>query len=213
PPAEPLPDGCVLKVGTARFRLPDRGRVSWSADGKYLAVIEHGISLTLLDPDTGLPVRRLAGGYWEGSFALPGGDQLVHLDKDTVRVLDVRTGAELESTKLKLAPFESASLLPDGKRYIVTSAADTVLGDIRDRTRPDWNLRLGAGPVRGNWYVAPGGKWVLFAAGNGDYLVLDLATDKAMAFGVPLAVGSPIALDPDGRHVYLERDGSILIRA
>ncbi|MBA4065057.1 MAG: hypothetical protein C0501_15350 [Isosphaera sp.] len=212
PAADAPPAGCVLRVGTARFRVPDHGRVSWSADGKYLAVAGPGYSLALLDPDTGLPVRRFAGGFWEGSFALPGGDRLVLRDRNVLRVFDTRTGDELESTDLKLGALEGAGVLPGGDHYLVTAAWDAALADLRDRTRPGRSVRLAA-PARGSWFPAAGGKRVLFAEGNGNYLLLEVPAEKATAFSVPLAVGSPLTPHPDGTHLYLERGGDTLVRA
>jgi WD40 repeat protein len=218
PPAgvEALPAGCVLRIGTARLRVPaDFAGVVWSADAKLLAVTERSGALTVLDAKTGDRVRRFPGPHWPGSLLLQSGDKLLLAEKGIVRSVDMRTGKEKLLADLGLAHGRTISFAPDGKTLLVIADDVTHRGEFRDWTRPEWRrpFQLPATvPVNHTHFFARDGKVAVFWNGSRNYASVDVATGAVREISLAHIAGSwPLFLHPDGKRLYVMTDSDLVL--
>src|SRR5262249_19039179 len=121
---DPLPDGAVARLGSARFRCGcmEPHDLALTADGKLAAALEDDGStrIALIDPVTGRRLRSFAA---DGArtIAFAGNKELICADeKSTMRVYDVAQGKQVRKFEVEAAyPFLD-SLSSDG-RFLATS--------------------------------------------------------------------------------------------
>ena len=128
---DPLPEGAVARLGSARFRSPD-GSVSglhFSADGKTLLTVGGHAELRVWETGTGrlLSEARPEPVYVRSVVFSPDGKQIAleggrHIDGDAPgfeevrRIVDVASGKEVRRFKMAEGDGDQVlALTPDGK--------------------------------------------------------------------------------------------------
>jgi WD40 repeat protein len=114
---DPLPDGAIARLGTARFAHGRGvGHAVWSADGKVLvtspAASDDGIAFW--DVATGKALRRVNPGPGRPGFALSSDGKRLAWPGTALRVLDATSGKLLFECAEGLRPF-NVGFSPDGK--------------------------------------------------------------------------------------------------
>jgi WD40 repeat protein len=143
PPADPLPAGARLRIGTTRFRHGDIVRaVAFSPDGKQLASASHDHTLSVWEVPSGREVYRFRG---HGGDVLcvafsPDGRVLASGGADgTVRVWSMQgpsAGKELRILNSKAEAIEALAFAPGGK--LLAAGGDD--GTLRLYDTTSWNL-------------------------------------------------------------------------
>jgi WD40 repeat protein len=127
---DPLPDGAVARLGTARFRTGESlGVVAMSPDGKVLAVCGDDWVIRLLDATTGKPLRRIEYDTLPPSLTFsPDGKQLAVASWKYVQLYDTATGRA--GRKLAAPPAQVSAVVFSGDGKFVcgstAKAADKV---------------------------------------------------------------------------------------
>jgi WD40 repeat protein len=209
---DPLPDGAVARLGTARFRHDySVGSVLFYPDGKsILALSGPGLArpLSRWDAATGreLPAPRAPLAVYAAAFS-PDGRTLVTAS-EWLTLWDAAAGARLRDVRdqgLALA----VAFSPDGRR---------VAAGGHDRTLRVWEvatgrelLRVGKLPTfSGGLAFAPGGRAVAATHDDGTVRVFDAGTGAEAWRVADRQDKTGLAFSPDGKVLATAgRDGSL----
>jgi RNA polymerase sigma factor (sigma-70 family) len=194
----PLPAGAVARVGSARFRHGDGVySVSFSPDGKQIVSGSSDGSARVWDLATGSLRHRIATKANESARAAfsPDGTKLLVCDGQIARILDAKTGKQLQSHSLNLPQYSSYAVAADARTmaYLKSDASVVVL-DVRNGMQLSTISTQNADPA--TLAFSPGNKYLATALRAGISVpcavsVFDLATGKHV-----------IELKEDGRSVH-----------
>jgi WD40 repeat protein len=205
---DPLPEGAVARLGTARLRQADSDRittVAFSPDGKLLAtaggvfhwggpVFERPYRVRLWDPATGKEVRRF-GGYEIAIAALafsPDGQSLAVAGDATV-LYDVATGKRLRKFG---GAARSLAFSPDGKLLAAGVARNAIRVWQVATGRVVREFRAGREPAYRLSFTR-GGHQLVSVAGDRTARFWDFASDKPLS-SIGLGYDECVALARDG---------------
>ncbi len=116
---DPLPDGAVARMGSARFRHAGLSDYVFLNGGKTLLTAGGDRALRFWDADTGRPTRvvKLQGTAGPGSAVTlsPDGKTLAAHDKDNIVLWDVDSGKEVKTLPGPKTALGYLYFSPDGK--------------------------------------------------------------------------------------------------
>jgi WD40 repeat protein len=183
---DPLPDGAVARMGTARFRAgPYLSGFAFSPDGKTIVTASMGGTLTVWEAATGKPLRRIDTDL-EGALAAalaPDGKTVAAAGpKGVVGLWDVASGKCLRRLEGEDGLTWTVAFSPDGKTLATGGEARSVyLWDLtRTPKDPDEPRRCSAGaPVRSVAF-SPDGKILAVAGDRPQVLLFEPITGKEL---------------------------------
>src|SRR5260370_13352892 len=129
---DPLPDGAIARLGTARWRLDAHGAnaMTVAADGRTLLTANTTTGITIWDMETGKPIRRIPEkpelhkewfGLGPSSVALTAdGRKAIFIPADrvlngTIFLVDVSTGKEIRTWRDPLGQKFTGVVSADGR--------------------------------------------------------------------------------------------------
>jgi RNA polymerase sigma factor (sigma-70 family) len=205
---DPLPDGAIARLGTARLRHGDQVlKVAFSPDGKTLASVSWDHTVSLWEVSTGKLLRML---HHTGQVACvvftPDGKTLISGGSDAIRLWDVKSGRLLHQLphggwvwSLALSPDGKtlayhASNIPVGRielRDVKTGArrGEMTFDDVRDGIMtlafsPDGKKMITGGDrVLRLWDVTTRKQLKVFGKGGQTYSVAYSPDGKVFAVG------------------------------
>jgi RNA polymerase sigma factor (sigma-70 family) len=215
-PAEPLPPGAVLRLGTLRQRAVG-AVLAVSADGQSIVSVRGGKVIRIWDAATGelRQTRELPGEAWSIVNLSPDGRWMLRTSgspREHLEVWNVQTGAKARTLTIEGSRYiMPAAFSTDGKRVAAVGhrRVEGVPGHLDDHLVRTWDLATGkelfAANVRNNVATSllafsPDGKRLLatFSSVEEGMYCWDIATGRRLwknkEFG-----HSGIVFTPDGK--------------
>ena len=208
---DPLPAGAVRRIGTVRFRdgFGFYGDPVFSPDGKKIFTRSGAEGIRVWEADTGRPLRKIVpglGAVWCVAVS-PDGARLAVAGKDTVAVLDLRTGGKVASLECTDPWRSNLAFSPDGSRLALGTDEFVTVWETRSWKRVRRWKDIGGGVLEVSF--APDGRLRAGRAHGWELRLFDVEKGRAL-FPPPVhgSVLADLAFSADGKRVAsIEREG------
>ncbi len=203
-PDDPLPDGAVARMGSARWHLGGPARsVTFAPDGKSITALRVDGTVVAFDAATGRELRRRSPTPAADAVAglTPDARVLAFVDeKKVIRLRDLAADRELAVVEGEPDNAFSLTPSPDGK-LLAVEGGGVALWDVAARKKLH---QVPQGPRGGSSVVAftPDGRKLAVAAMEEDLRVFDIGADREVR--LPAAEETypeTLFFSPDGKTI------------